>query len=55
MEFDGWKNVGELQPSRKLLTSNDRFRIAGGGSDMTTVKVRAEKSNVHYPNIEFKS
>ena len=50
MEFQGWNASGDLQPSRKLLTSNGRFRIAGGGGDMTTVKDRAEKSTTLIAN-----
>ena len=50
LEFQGWNASGDLQPSRKLLTSNDRFRIAGGGGDMVIVKDRAEKSTTLIAN-----
>ncbi len=42
--------VVTLQPEQKLLTSNQRFRIAGGGGDMATVKDRAEKSTTLIAN-----
>jgi hypothetical protein len=51
MEFnDSWVDMGHLQPEQKLLTGNSRFRIAGGGGDMNTVKDRAEKSTTLIAN-----
>jgi len=50
MEFQGWENAGEVSYKQKLLTSNHRFRVAGGGGDMATVKDRAEKSTTLIAN-----
>jgi hypothetical protein len=51
MEFSSWRGSnGEVDQSRKLLTSNNRFRVAGGGGDMLTVKDRAEKSTTLIAN-----
>jgi len=50
MEFRGWTDRGKLERTNRLLTSDRRFRIAGGGGDMATVKDRAEKSTTLIAN-----
>jgi len=50
MEFSDWGGVGELHQNKKMLTSNQRFRVAGGGGDMVTVKNRAEKTTTLIAN-----
>jgi hypothetical protein len=50
MEFSDWGGFGELQQNKKMLTSNQRFRVAAGGGDMATVKNRAEKTTTLIAN-----
>jgi len=51
MEFNSWgTHSGELEQNKKLLTSNQQFRVAAGGGDMVTVKNRAEKTTTLIAN-----
>jgi len=51
VEFNTWRtHDGELEQNKKILTSTQQFRIAGGGGDMVTVKNRAEKTTTLIAN-----
>jgi hypothetical protein len=50
MEFNTWQHDGDVQQSKKMLTSNQRFRVAAGGGDMASVKDRAEKTTTLIAN-----